>query len=77
MYSEPDRNGFTPLTTAYEKLEKEEKDTTEVIYEILSALSREKCINAITHPYCGLPAIEYDIKSGRGAIVKVSSKVIT
>ena len=81
----PDRNHYTPIVSAlvsheYKTITKEQ--SVKVVFEILSYLSTlsadcSKCIEAIGKPkYRGLPIIEYDIKSGQGIIIQVSSTYI-
>ena len=78
----PDRNHYTPIVSAlvsheYKRITKDE--SVKVVFEILSYLSTSctdctKCIEAIKDAkYRGLPVIEYDIKSGQGIIIQVSS----
>ena len=47
------------------------KGAVEVIAKILEKIPEEEQIRVIQQNYHGMPAIEYDIKSGNGIIVKV------
>ena len=73
MYNAPDRNYYTPIITALAYSDKLKEMAPRLIHKILSYLAPELCVSAIKHTYCGLPAIEYDIKSKKGIIVEVSS----
>ena len=78
-----DKSLYTPIIKALVVSSEVTEDVSvKVVFEILSYLSTlsadcSKCIEAIGKPkYRGLPVIEYDIKSGQGIIIQVSSVYI-
>ena len=73
MYTSPDRDHYTPIITALVNCDELKGLAPRVVSKILSYLSTDLCITAIKRTYRGLNAIEYDIKSGKGVIVQVSS----
>lgn len=80
-----DINNHTPITIVLDKfdtlfakkdgqLEKKKDDAIKVIAKILQKLPEEERVSAIEYDYHGMSAIEYDMQSGIGLIVKVKEK---
>ena len=76
-----DKHYYTPIFTAIVHYEEWKDSQVKVIYEILTYLTTvstnyNKCIEAINYQYHGSPIIAYDIKSGKGVIIQVSSTIL-